>query len=65
MNSNENTLVESSIPSQAEVNQGATVRRKKVYEKPAFLYRAPLEAMAAVCNPPRGKGPAVCGVIFS
>ena len=29
---------------------------KKPYEKPAIVYRAPLEAMAAFCgNPPTGK----------
>ena len=35
---------------------------KKTYEKPQIIYRAPLEAMAAVCAPaPPAKGnPGVC-----
>jgi hypothetical protein len=35
---------------------------KKTYEKPQIIYRAPLEAMAAVCAPsPPAKGnPGIC-----
>jgi hypothetical protein len=35
---------------------------KRTYEKPQIIYRAPLEAMAAVCAPsPPAKGnPGVC-----
>ncbi len=29
---------------------------KKPYEKPAIVYRAPLEALAAVCPPPSQGG---------
>jgi hypothetical protein len=42
--------------------EGASTARHS-YEKPAVIYRAPLEAMAAVCDPggsPAGK--AVAGV---
>jgi hypothetical protein len=41
---------------------------KKPYERPQIIYRAPLEAMAAVCTPtPPGKaiGTAGCTVQFS
>ncbi len=39
---------------------------KKPYRKPAIIYRAPLEAMAAVCRRPLGKSPVLgCGVRFS
>ncbi len=35
------------------------LRTKKAYEKPQIVYRAPLEAMAAVCQPiPPGKAAA-------
>lgn len=38
----------------------------KKYEKPEIIYRAPLEAMAAVCTPtPPGKASPSCGVQFS
>lgn len=35
---------------------------KKAYEKPHIIYRAPLEAMAAVCapSPPAKSNPGVC-----
>jgi hypothetical protein len=35
---------------------------KKAYEKPQIIYRAPLEAMAAVCapSPPAKSNPGVC-----
>jgi hypothetical protein len=35
---------------------------KKAYERPQILYRAPLEAMAAVCapSPPAKSNPGVC-----
>ncbi len=40
--------------------------KKKPYEKPAIIHRAPLEAMAAVCRRPLGKAPLQgCGVRFS
>ncbi len=40
-----------------EVAPLAAPQPKKVYERPQILYRAPLEAMAAVCTPaPPGKG---------
>jgi hypothetical protein len=51
--------------SKEEANQNPPARRKQAYEKPTFLYRAPLEAMAAVCLGPGGKGPGVCGTLFS
>jgi hypothetical protein len=40
---------------------------KKPYERPQIIYRAPLEAMAAVCTPAPGKaiGTAGCTVQFS
>ena len=36
--------------------------KKKRYEKPQIVYRAPLEAMAAVCapSPPSKSNPGVC-----
>jgi hypothetical protein len=36
--------------------------RKKAYEKPQVVYRAPLEAMAAVCapSPPAKSNPGFC-----
>lgn len=36
--------------------------RKKAYEKPQVVYRAPLEAMAAVCAPapPSKSNPGFC-----
>lgn len=41
--------------------------KKKPYEKPAILYRAPLEALAAACPPPNGKssGQPGCSTTFS
>lgn len=66
MNNHENTLDDRPTLSQGEANQGATVRRKKPYEKPAFLYQAPLEAMANVCFPhPPGKARTLCSTVFS
>jgi hypothetical protein len=39
---------------------------RKPYEKPQVIYRAPLEAMAALCVPiPPGKSTAGCTTTFS
>ena len=49
------------------VTSGAALP-KKTYERPLIIYRAPLEAMAAVCTPaPPGKGlgDGNCSVQFS
>jgi hypothetical protein len=37
-------------------------REKKAYERPQVIYRAPLEAMAAVCAPapPSKSNPGLC-----
>jgi hypothetical protein len=49
-----------------EADRNPNAEGKRAYEKPAFLYQAPLEAMAAVCTPrPPGKGPGVCSTLFS
>lgn len=47
--------------------QTAKEKRKKKYIKPAMIYQAPLEAMAATCTTFPGKaGPATgCGIAFS
>lgn len=65
MNNHENTLVERPSHSRGEANQEPAIRRKKPYEKPAFLYRAPLEAMASVCTHSPGKASGPCTVAFS
>jgi hypothetical protein len=52
-------------PVLVEPDPKKTAHRKKAYEKPAFLYRAPLEAMAAVCHGTTGKGPGLCSTLFS
>ena len=53
-----------------EPDQNTAVAReiapKKAYEKPQIVYRAPLEAMAAVCTPqPPGKADLSCGTVNS
>ena len=42
-----------------------TAPRKKPYHKPEMIYLAPLEAMAAICEPPEGKSGAGCYSIQS
>jgi hypothetical protein len=39
--------------------------KKKKYSKPALLYQAPLEAMAAVCTGQFGKASGICAVANS
>lgn len=39
--------------------------KKKHYQKPELIYLAPLEAMAAICEPPEGKTGAGCFTIQS
>ena len=57
-----------STPVVAEtLERRAAAPGKKLYEKPQIVYRAPLEAMAAVCLAPTGKalGDGLCTVQFS
>ena len=50
MNEPQETKEQVALPKQEAV--------KQPYEKPQIIYRAPLEAMAAACNPMSGgKGP--------
>ncbi|HST22425.1 MAG TPA: hypothetical protein VLR90_14975 [Blastocatellia bacterium] len=48
--------------SSSEDDETENKTEKRTYEKPQIIYRAPLEAMAAVCAPsPPAKGnPGVC-----
>lgn len=41
---------------------GEVSTKKKAYERPQVIYRAPLEAMAAVCapSPPSKSNPGLC-----
>lgn len=43
----------------------AGAKSKKAYEKPRVIYRAPLEAMAAVCTGQYGKATGYCLVASS
>ena len=53
-------------PSEDKASERTSGQRKRPYSKPAFVYRAPLEAMAAVCLPhPPGKAPGACTTGFS
>ncbi len=45
-----------------ETGAPGQVPEKKRYERPQIVYRAPLEAMAAVCPPPTGKAGALCTI---
>jgi hypothetical protein len=42
--------MESQLPTQSKTEEKTQKKRKK-YEKPAVVYLAPLEAMAAGCDP--------------
>lgn len=35
---------------------GEAPSRRRPYERPRITFREPLEGVAAVCNPPTGKG---------
>lgn len=52
---------------QPQAAQTTKEKRRKKYSKPAMIYQAPLEAMAATCTTFPGKaGPATgCGIAFS
>ena len=51
---------------QNETEQASqTLPIKKRYQKPEIIYLAPLEAMAAICEPPEGKSGAGCFTIQS
>lgn len=52
----------------AEGTAPGSAPARKAYERPQIIYRAPLEAMAAICSPaPPGKalGDGNCTVQFS
>ena len=55
---------EARSPSSIDETGGApeSESRKKAYEKPQVIYRAPLEAMASVCAPapPSKSNPGLC-----
>ncbi len=54
--------------SQTKDTQSKPQSGKKVYEKPAIVYRGPLEAMAGACGrfpPGPGKGVSPCTAIRS
>ena len=56
-------------PIQAQIEHSAQPQEKDVrkpYEKPQVIYRAPLEAMAALCGTPQtGKTGFPCSVTYS
>ncbi len=66
MDNRDSNLAERQTPAQDQASKQTARRNKKPYEKPAFVYRAPLEALAGVCTPvPPGKPSGVCGSAFS
>jgi hypothetical protein len=58
-------LKDTRVAAQSEAAQKTEEKRKKKYSKPALLYQAPLEAMAAVCTGQFGKASGICAVANS
>ncbi len=58
-------LKDTRVTVQSRTAQKTEEKRKKKYSKPALLYQAPLEAMAAVCTGQFGKTSGLCAVANS